>query len=356
MKKFDKIYKTLGMATIAMMLGLVLSLGLAGLQAQAQVLMTQNSESGDISSDQLEEEALAGDREAQYELGEMYIEGVDGVDRDVAKGMDLLIQSASHGYDIAEYRLCAIYGKGEGAEVPQDSEAAIYWCYRAAALRNYKVAQHGLGLLYTRGKGAFRGTDWARNTTIISREGVLEDLGLLDIFEKKEIDKNHKMAKKWFERAAMQNYPPAQIDLGFAYWKGKGVRKNRDTAISWWEKAAKENQKHCYAEHILGLIYWKGKRKKKDREKAADWFENAAQQGIAEAQYYLGRAFEKGKGRIRDYPTAYIWFAVSATRGDKNAQKRRDKVEKKISREEQVEADKTIDIIVKRLEEEKNCL
>ena len=210
-----------------------------------------------------------------------------------------------------------------------------------------------MGLIYTRGKGAFRGTDWARRSVTLGNESLLNVIGLSKIFKRKDVDKNHKLAAMWFAEAAERDYAPAQYYLGFAYWRGKGVRENRVTAVSWWRKAAEQN--FCFAQHILGLIYWKGKNVREDPKKAADWFEKAAEQGIAEAQYYLGRAFERGEGRIQNYPKSYVWFAVSAARGDKDAVKRRNRTKEKISLEEQAEADKIITSMAEDLKEEENC-
>ena len=347
-KTIEKTQELLGGIALALLLGFVLSL--AGFQAQGQVL-THDSELSDVPLEQLGKKASAGDREAQYELGLRYIVGTGGAGEDVDKGRDLLRQSAEQGYILAQYNLCAIYWNGDLVE--QNTDTAIDWCEKSAQ-QGYVIAQYTLGIIYTRGKGAFRGTNWSRRSVELGNENLLDIIGISGVFKRKDVDKSHKQAARWFEKAADQGYPPAQYFLGFAYWQGKGVQEDRDKAVSLWQKAA--DRQYCYAEHVLGLIHWEGRRVRENRKEAADWFKRAAEQGIAEAQYYLGRAFEEGEGEIQNYSKAYIWFAVSAARGDKNAKKRRNKVETKISSEKKAEADDIIAKTVESLEEEKNCL
>ena len=50
--------------------------------------------------------------------------------------------------------------------------------------------------------------------------------------------KNYKEAFKWYKKAAMQGYAPAQHNLGAMYDKGKGVAKNYKEALTWFKKAA----------------------------------------------------------------------------------------------------------------------
>lgn len=67
--------------------------------------------------------AAQNHRAAQYALGGMYLEGEGGLQKDLAKGTDLLIKSANQGYDKAQLAVGIAYEFGEG--VPRDRAKAI---------------------------------------------------------------------------------------------------------------------------------------------------------------------------------------------------------------------------------------
>jgi len=59
------------------------------------------------------------------------------------------------------------------------------------------------------------------------------------MYEKgKGVPQNSKTAVKWITLAAEQGYAPAQYNLGWKYYEGKGVIQDNVYAHMWWNIAA----------------------------------------------------------------------------------------------------------------------
>ncbi len=93
--------------------------------------------------------AQAGNREAQYRRGVMYIEG-RGVGANDAEAALWFERAAEQGEPMAQYNLGASYVEGTG--VRKDMAAAAKW-FRRAADQGVALAQLNLGLLYAAGNG-----------------------------------------------------------------------------------------------------------------------------------------------------------------------------------------------------------
>lgn len=79
-----------------------------------------------------EEASGNGDRDAQNELGFMYVVGGNGMDRDPEKAFKLFEQSARSGLAIAQYNLGIMLSTGNGVE-QADLATAYAWFNLAAA-------------------------------------------------------------------------------------------------------------------------------------------------------------------------------------------------------------------------------
>lgn len=90
-------------------------------------------------------------------------------------------------------------------------------------------------------------------------------------------------------RAAEQGDVVAQVNLGFKYRDGQGVKRD-------------------YAE-------------------AAKWYRKAAEQGDAVAQRILGFMYRYGEGVEKDYVEAYAFLNLAAAKGDDDSRAARDWLE-----------------------------
>ena len=96
------------------------------------------------------------------------------------------------------------------------------------------------------------------------------------------------------QKEAAQGNTEAQISLGMAYDKGKGVEQSDESALYWYRKAAEQGDDA--AQFYLGRMYENGQGVEQSDEQAFYWFSKAAEQGHAEAQTALGIAYSSGQG------------------------------------------------------------
>jgi hypothetical protein len=132
--------------------------------------------------------------------------------------------------------------------------------------------------------------------------------------------------------AAAQNYPDALFSLSLIYDEGVLVDKNAKKAFGLMEKAA--NKKLASAQFNLGVMYANGKGTVLDSSKAVRWYEKAARQNYALAQFNLALMYFEGKGIKKDLEMSYIWNYISSKSGYEPARKSRDMDENKLSIEQ----------------------
>lgn len=137
----------------------------------------------------------------------------------------------------------------------------------------------------------------------------------------------------WFRKAADQNDPHAQQNLGLAYSLGyDDVAPDPEQARMWFRKAIEgytsaAESGDVMAKFYLGNLYLKGQGVEPDGERSNFWFHEArddygkmAEQGNAHAEYMLGQMYLAGQGGDRDVDQAVIWLSKAAEEGDLNAQ------------------------------------
>jgi TPR repeat protein len=89
------------------------------------------------------------------------------------------------------------------------------------------------------------------------------------------VPKDYPEAVKWFRKAAEQNLPIAQNNLGLCYQNGQGVTKDYPEAVKWYRKAAEQNL--AIAQVNLGFCYYNGQGVTKDYPEAVKWYRKAAE-------------------------------------------------------------------------------
>ena len=89
--------------------------------------------------------AKAGDAQAQYRLGNVYLYGTQFEKQSFTEAMKWFRKSAEQKYAPAEYQVGRMYANG--FSVREDKKEAVRW-YRLAADRGYKWAQIHLGEIY----------------------------------------------------------------------------------------------------------------------------------------------------------------------------------------------------------------
>lgn len=115
----------------------------------------------------------------------------------------------------------------------------------------------------------------------------------------------------WFRKAALQQYGPAEFQLGQVYEFGFGVPQDDARACDWYLKAASHGS--AQAQRALADCYRKGIGMPTDLTAAVLWYRRAADADDLRAQYQLGQMYFDGTGVARDYTTAYVWFSLAAS-------------------------------------------
>jgi TPR repeat protein len=120
--------------------------------------------------------AEAGEIEAQYALGMLYVNG-NGVPADLVKAANWIEMAAHKDHAVSQFQLGVMYCTGKG--VPQDFPRAIAW-YELAAQLGYAPAQYNLGIMLSKGQGC---------------------------------EPDHDRALQWLQKAAEQGLPAAHTAL-----------------------------------------------------------------------------------------------------------------------------------------------
>ena len=119
-------------------------------------------------------------------------------------------------------------------------------------------------------------------------------------------------AVKWYTKAAEQECPEAQYELGACYEAGDGVGKDEAKAAGLYRKAAVQGL--CGGTEKLGDCYTHGIGVAKDLEQAFECYSKAAKQGNVKAQYNLGLCYMKGNGVTKDPVQAVEWYEEPQSR------------------------------------------
>lgn len=235
-----------------------------------------------------------GGDEASLMLGKIYLQGL-GQQSDVNKAMFWLKRAAGARFNPtkdmpifdpmqpdentpigeAAMILANLHLTGFGG-VPKDKAEAIKWLTRAEYV-GHVAAGKALGDLYL---------------TMSPREPG--------------------MAFRAYKKAAMLDYPPAQVALADMYYRGTdGVRQDLRMAMIWYSMAAR--YQHPEALHAMAVAYETGEGLAADPEQAKVFYKAAALAGNADAQAVMGSYFYAGSGGIaRDHVAARKWFQQAA--------------------------------------------
>ena len=147
-----------------------------------------------------------GDRDAQFNLGRIYLQG-KGIRQDYQAARKWFMRAALNQDAGAQYNLGNIYKAGMG--IQQDCKQALFW-YKKASGKSYAPAQYALGKLYSSGCGVVQ---------------------------------NPYTATKWFLKAARNGIAQAQFQMGYRYFTGLGTQQDKHKAYEWLEKAAMQDNR-----------------------------------------------------------------------------------------------------------------
>jgi TPR repeat protein len=121
---------------------------------------------------------------------------------------------------------------------------------------------------------------------------------------------------KWFSKAADQGFTNAQVEIGRAYYFGRGVVEDKNKAVNWFRKAAEQGSDDGAI--CLGLCYKYGDGVPANADEAVKWLTQAANKNNATAQFELGCCYSEYKGIDyvkKNNVIAYKWLSLAKAQG-----------------------------------------
>ncbi len=112
-------------------------------------------------------------------------------------------------------------------------------------------------------------------------------------------------ARRWFKKAADNNYPDAQCLLGLICSEERRIPHDLSKSENYFLEAAKLG--HDEAQYEIGKMYLLGNGVKLDKQEGIKWLEKAAEQDNIEASWELCEIYTKGKGTRRNETNANLW-------------------------------------------------
>jgi TPR repeat protein len=182
----------------------------------------------------------------------------------------------------------------------------------AAATIGELASQNAAGLAYLNGIGVEKNEKLAyRWFRLAAENGFAEaqaNLGYMYLYGK-GVSPNYFEALDWYNKAAAASNASAQYGLYIMYINGFGVKRNKQQAIEWLKRSAEGGLPAAQTQ--LGTMFRAGINLPRDPKRAAHWLHRAAEQGDAEAQYHLARQYAMGIGVERDFVQSYVWYELA---------------------------------------------
>ena len=245
------------------------------------------------------------DVDAQFLVALMYING-RGVPRNDAEGVNWLLKASNQGHTQSQYYLALFYKNGWGME-KEDNEQSLKWLMSAAE-QGQANAQYLLGSLYENGE---------------------------------QVNKDIKLAEKWYREAAKNKNTAAEISLGINYFQKNDSKLAEDDAAELMNRMVNAEKNSNFnrpsfptGNDLNSIIYEKlalyGNENAilylakytSDKVKSANLYKKLAEQGNAEAQYQMWELSLFGvDGVIKaDKVKAKEWLIKSAENGYESSQ------------------------------------
>lgn len=129
------------------------------------------------------------------------------------------------------------------------------------------------------------------------------------------IDKDPVRSADLILASATAEYPPAMDGLGYLHLQGEGVEKNEAKAAWWFQKAAEAG--YPKGQLNYGLLLRQGSEIERSNEESLLWISKAAEGGLTEAQSVLARIYFHGDRLAKADPVkAYEPALAAAQAGD----------------------------------------
>ncbi len=255
----------------------------------------------------------------QTDLARRYVLG-DGVEQDYAKAIELLTPAAKAGNLLAKHSLGYMYVEGMG--VPFDTDRGFALITEAAE-GGLARAQDALAGAYAFGEGGLK-PDQKKSLYWMEKameQGAVGTLGkMVNIYSNgsEKIPADMKLANELLMKAATEGLAPFQMELGYRYLVGKGLKADIVQAVTWTKRAA--DQGIAGAMGNLAFMYMAGAPQlKRDYKKAYEWAEKGAKLGDASSYNVMAACLIDGLGREKNVEEGLKYMNQAAELGDVDA-------------------------------------
>lgn len=227
-------------------------------------------------------------------------------------------------------------GDGKRAQRLQDASALS----QADPITVGSIAADGSARPIETGRGAIldlvgqanlKGQDKLREAALSGNAAALFEMGAR-YADGKGVNRDPKLAMRWFEQSAATGHAPSQYRLASLYREGKGVPKDASLAFQWFDRAAAQG--HVLAMHNAAVLLAEGVHGTPDYAGAALWFKRAAEHGVKDSQFNVAILFARGLGVAQDMNESFRWFSAAAAQGDQDAAKKRDDIAARMSKDQ----------------------
>ncbi|CCG19663.1 hypothetical protein KUM_0871 [Taylorella asinigenitalis 14/45] len=220
---------------------------------------------------------------AQLFVADIYLAGL-GVNRNVKKGLDLLLASATRFNDLASYKFTETLVYGVGVETPKDfSPLGVIRDYRKEFIKSQFPKGYYIGkktneklphTFLAEGPAVFNYMKEAADSGNAFAQNILGDMYYLGAAVKKD----YAAAYKLYDASAAQGNPNGKMNKAHMLMCGYGVEQNRSQAAKLMLDVA-QNHTVPYVYYQVGNLYLYGEGVEQNYDEAKAWFRKAADLG-----------------------------------------------------------------------------
>ena len=260
----------------------------------------------------------------QYRIGKMHSLG-HGTDQDYEVSAQWFVKAAQEDNPYAQYALGGQYQRGQGVEQSYERAVALYTQAAENTSRPNAYAQYQLGNLYKEGLGVAvdlkLSAKWyamAYQSFLKMEQSMADDklyyrLGSMNLNGIGTVQ-NLAIAKDYLEKAAALGNVDAKYGLGKLHLLEDPEIYDPTKAMAYLEEAAEND--HSYAQYKLGKLLIEGTIVSADLSKGIRWLESSAEQDNPYAQYYLGKLYLYGDVVEADPDRALVLLSRAIRQGN----------------------------------------
>ena len=260
----------------------------------------------------------------QYRIGKMHSLG-HGTDQDYEVSAQWFAKAAQEDNPYSQYALGGQYQRGQGVEQSYEQAVALYTQAAENTARPNAYAQYQLGNLYKEGLGVTvdpkQSAKWyamAYQSFLKMEQSIADDklyyrLGSMNLNGIGTVQ-NLAIAKDYLEKAAALGNVDAKYGLGKLHLLEDPEIYDPTKAMAYLEEAAEND--HSYAQYKLGKLLIEGTIVSADLSKGIRWLESSAEQDNPYAQYYLGKLYLYGDVVEADPDRALVLLSRAIRQGN----------------------------------------